>query len=81
MSGLVPGEVLTVAGDIVLNEGAEAVTLEVANTGDRPVQVGRITISRRRTRGWPSTGRRRGVGGSTSRRARRSASSRVRRGG
>ncbi len=37
---MIPGEVRTVAGDIVLNDGAEAVTLEVANTGDRPVQVG-----------------------------------------
>jgi urease subunit beta len=27
-------------GDLVLNEGAEAITLMVANTGDRPVQVG-----------------------------------------
>jgi urease subunit beta len=37
---MIPGEILTAPGDIVLNEGAEAVTLTVANTGDRPVQVG-----------------------------------------
>jgi len=37
---MIPGEVFTVAGDIVLNEGREAVTLTVANRGDRPVQVG-----------------------------------------
>lgn len=37
---MIPGEVLTPEGEIVLNEGREAVTLEVANTGDRPVQVG-----------------------------------------
>jgi urease subunit beta len=37
---MIPGEVFTVAGDIVLNEGREAVTLSVANRGDRPVQVG-----------------------------------------
>ncbi|MGZ2258816.1 urease subunit beta [Roseobacter sp. A03A-229] len=37
---MIPGEVVTVDGEIVLNEGAEAVTLMVANTGDRPVQVG-----------------------------------------
>ncbi|MEM9639427.1 MAG: urease subunit beta [Pseudomonadota bacterium] len=37
---MIPGEVMTADGDIVLNEGAEAVTLMVANTGDRPVQVG-----------------------------------------
>ena len=37
---MIPGEVFTVAGDIVLNEGCEAITLTVANRGDRPVQVG-----------------------------------------
>src|SRR5919202_4180859 len=38
--GLKPGEVVTREGDLVLNEGREAVTLTVANTGDRPIQVG-----------------------------------------
>ena len=37
---MIPGEVAPAPGEIVLNEGAEAVTLEVSNTGDRPVQVG-----------------------------------------
>lgn len=37
---LIPGEVLTDNGVIELNEGADVVTLEVVNTGDRPVQVG-----------------------------------------
>lgn len=37
---MIPGEVITAPGDIALNEGAQAVTLKVANTGDRPVQVG-----------------------------------------
>ncbi|MFQ6549347.1 urease subunit beta [Aestuariibius sp. 2305UL40-4] len=37
---MIPGEVITAEGDIVLNEAREAITLEVANTGDRPVQVG-----------------------------------------
>jgi urease subunit beta len=37
---MIPGQVITAAGDITLNEGAETVTLKVANTGDRPVQVG-----------------------------------------
>jgi urease subunit beta len=37
---LIPGEVETAEGEIVLNDGREAVTLMVANTGDRPVQVG-----------------------------------------
>lgn len=37
---MIPGEVIAAAGDIELNAGAKTVTLEVANTGDRPVQVG-----------------------------------------
>lgn len=37
---MIPGEVMTAAGDIVLNADREAITLMVANTGDRPVQVG-----------------------------------------
>jgi urease subunit gamma/beta len=36
----VPGEVKTLAGEIVFNEGAERTALTVANTGDRPIQVG-----------------------------------------
>jgi urease subunit beta len=35
-----PGEIYPMAGDIVLNAGAEVTVLMVANTGDRPVQVG-----------------------------------------
>ena len=37
---MIPGEIITASGDIELNVGAPRVTLEVANTGDRPVQVG-----------------------------------------
>ncbi|MEL7093456.1 MAG: urease subunit beta [Pseudomonadota bacterium] len=37
---MIPGEVIPAAGDIPLNGGAAAITLHVANTGDRPVQVG-----------------------------------------
>ncbi len=37
---MIPGELFPADGEITLNEGAEAVTLTVANTGDRPVQVG-----------------------------------------
>lgn len=37
---MIPGEVIPAAGDIELNAGLEAITLNVANTGDRPVQVG-----------------------------------------
>ena len=39
-SAEVPGEVTALPGDIVFNEGAERVVLTVANTGDRPIQVG-----------------------------------------
>jgi urease beta subunit len=37
---MIPGEVIPAAGDIVLNDGRPTVTLTVANTGDRPIQVG-----------------------------------------
>ena len=37
---MIPGELFPAEGSITLNEGAEAITLMVANTGDRPVQVG-----------------------------------------
>ena len=37
---MIPGEILTAPGEIELNAGRDAVTLEVRNTGDRPVQVG-----------------------------------------
>lgn len=37
---MIPGEIFPAAGDITLNEGAAVTTLIVANTGDRPVQVG-----------------------------------------
>ena len=37
---MIPGEVFHAEGSITLNEGREAITLLVANTGDRPVQVG-----------------------------------------
>ena len=35
-----PGEVMTPEGEIIFNEGAERVMMVVANTGDRPIQVG-----------------------------------------
>jgi len=35
-----PGEIITAAGEIELNAGRATVTLSVANTGDRPIQVG-----------------------------------------
>lgn len=37
---MIPGEIITAPGDITLNEGSQAITLKVANTGDRPIQVG-----------------------------------------
>jgi urease subunit beta len=37
---MIPGEVVTRAGDIELNAGRAQVVIEVANTGDRPIQVG-----------------------------------------
>ena len=39
-TGFAPGQVITAEGDIELNAGAPTVTLKVANTGDRPIQVG-----------------------------------------
>jgi len=35
-----PGEMLAEPGEIVMNEGRETTTVEVSNTGDRPIQVG-----------------------------------------
>ena len=59
---MIPGEIFTKDGDIVLNEGREAITTDVANTGDRPVQVGShyhffetnpaLQFDRDRTRGY-----------------------------
>ena len=40
MNTLIPGELLTEPGSIEINAGRERRTLSVANTGDRPVQVG-----------------------------------------
>ena len=37
---MIPGEIITKDGDITLNAGRKMVTLSVANTGDRPIQVG-----------------------------------------
>lgn len=37
---MIPGEIIAAKGDIELNAGRETVTLSVANTGDRPIQVG-----------------------------------------
>jgi urease subunit beta len=37
---MIPGEIVAADGEIVLNQNRVAITLEVGNTGDRPVQVG-----------------------------------------
>ena len=37
---MTPGEIFPAAGEIVLNEDRVAISLNVANTGDRPIQVG-----------------------------------------
>jgi urease subunit gamma/beta len=37
---LKPGEVTTLPGDLVMNEGRESLSLTVSNTGDRPIQIG-----------------------------------------
>ncbi len=37
---MIPGEVMAAEGEVVLNAGAKGIVLRVANTGDRPVQVG-----------------------------------------
>jgi len=37
---MIPGEIFAATGEIVLNKDRAAITLKVANTGDRPIQVG-----------------------------------------
>jgi urease subunit beta len=37
---MIPGEIITAAGDIELNVGRDTVKVKVANSGDRPIQVG-----------------------------------------
>ncbi|CAM8646612.1 MULTISPECIES: urease subunit beta [Sphingobium] len=37
---MIPGEIIPASGDILLNEGRVPVTLTIANSGDRPIQVG-----------------------------------------
>jgi urease beta subunit len=59
---MIPGEVVTPEGEIEINEGQPTVSLDVANTGDRPVQVGShyhfyetnpaLSFNREAARGW-----------------------------
>lgn len=37
---MIPGEIFTSEGEIELNAGSPTITLEVSNTGDRPIQIG-----------------------------------------
>jgi urease subunit beta len=37
---MIPGEIITAQGEIILNEGRPTTHIDVANTGDRPIQVG-----------------------------------------
>ena len=37
---MIPGEYLLAEGDVIANAGRREIELEVANTGDRPIQVG-----------------------------------------
>jgi len=37
---MIPGEIITLPGEIELNAGLTPIVLQVANTGDRPIQVG-----------------------------------------
>ena len=37
---MIPGEIITAEGEIELNAGQPTVTIKVANSGDRPIQVG-----------------------------------------
>jgi urease subunit beta len=59
---MIPGELFTAAGEIEINAGRPTVTLTVANTGDRPIQVGShyhfyetnraLAFDRQQTRGY-----------------------------
>jgi urease subunit beta len=59
---MIPGEMRIQSGEVNLNEGRETATLVVANTGDRPIQVGShyhfyevnpcLSFDRRRARGF-----------------------------
>ena len=37
---MIPGEIFAAPGELILNEDRTAITLTVANTGDRPIQIG-----------------------------------------
>ena len=37
---MIPGEIITASGELALNEGRDRKTIQISNTGDRPIQVG-----------------------------------------
>ncbi len=59
---MIPGELITAPGELELNAGLPTITLSVANTGDRPIQVGShyhfyetnsaLDFDREKTRGY-----------------------------
>jgi len=59
---MIPGEIIPAAGDIELNAGRPTLMLDVANSGDRPIQVGShyhffetnpaLVFDRDKARGW-----------------------------
>jgi len=59
---MIPGEIRTAPGDVELNPGRDRIRIRVANTGDRPIQVGShyhfyetnpaLSFDRERTRGY-----------------------------
>jgi len=59
---MIPGEIITAAGELTLNAGRATLTITVANSGDRPIQVGShyhfyetnqaLRFDRARTRGY-----------------------------
>ncbi len=59
---MIPGEILTAEGDIELNAGRSVISISVANSGDRPIQVGShyhfyetnpaLQFDREKTRGY-----------------------------
>lgn len=59
---MIPGEIFTEDGEILLNEGCETASVEVINEGDRPIQVGShfhfyevnqaLRFAREKTKGW-----------------------------
>ncbi|HWM61445.1 MAG TPA: urease subunit beta [Rhizomicrobium sp.] len=59
---MIPGEIFPASGSITLNQGRPTLTIKVANSGDRPIQVGShyhffetndaLVFDRDKTRGW-----------------------------